>query len=260
MERTYERGNKMSALEKFDSYLIGPSHLTKPDYIMLYGLPGSGKSTLAASIADVPEYSPVLIISTEGGLKGILNDYTDDQIKVLEVTTHEGFNQIFQAVIDDDAAGVLPYKTVILDVMDVAFTRALEHYSEVEEAKAKPDSFKKWAQVGEWENGVSRGMKDASFLAITVLHSKRTKNENGPYEDNLALAGAAKDRAAGVPDIVGFTVRENRKTTLYVGSSNNRSTKSRFENVLPDEIENPTMKGILDIISPKKKTATKEAK
>lgn len=244
-----------SALDAFNAHIIGPSHLTKPDYIMLYGNPGSGKSTLAASIAKVKEYSPVLIISTEGGLKGILNDYTDDEIKVLEVTTHEGFNAVFQAVIDDDAAGTLPYKTVILDTMDVAFERALEHYNDIEEAKAKPDTFKKWAQVGEWANGVSRGMKDSNFLGITVLHSKRTKSENGPYEDNLALSGSAKDKAAGVPDIVGFTVREGRKTTLHVGSSNNRATKSRFENVLPDTIEDPTMAGILSIISPKKKEA-----
>jgi len=244
-----------NALSAFDAHIIGPSHLTKPNYIMLYGNPGSGKSTLAASIAAVPEYCPVLIISTEGGLVGILEGYNDEQIKVLEVSTHEGFNAVFQAVIDDDAAGTLPYKTVIIDTMDVQFDRALEHYAEVEEARAKPDSFKKWAQVGEWANGVSRGMKDSNFLGITVLHSKRTKSENGPYEDNLALSGAAKDKAAGVPDIVGFTVREKRSTTLYVGSSNNRATKSRFENVLPDEIVDPTMKGILDIISPKKKEA-----
>lgn len=246
-----------SALDAFNEHIIGPSHLTEPDYIMLYGNPGSGKSTLAASIAKVAKFSPTLIISTEGGLKGILDGYTDDEIKVLEVTTHDGFEAVFDAVLEDDANGELPYKSVIIDTFDVAFDRALEYYKDIEEAKPKPDSFKKWAQVGEWANKVSRGMKDAGFLGITVLHSKRTKTETGPYEDALALAGAAKDKAAGVPDIVGFTVREDRETTLYVGSSNNRATKSRFENVLPDEIEDPSMGGILALISPNKK---KEAK
>lgn len=246
-----------SALDAYASHLVGPSHLTKPDYIMLYGNPGSGKSTLAASIAKIKEYSPTLIISTEGGLKGILNDYTDDEIKVLEITTHEGFEAVFDAVLEDDANGVLPYKSVIIDTFDVAFDRALEYFKNIEDAKPKPDSFKKWAQVGEWANKVSRGMKDAKFLGITVLHSKRTKTETGPYEDALALAGAAKDKAAGVPDIVGFTVREKRMTTLYVGSSNNRATKSRFENILPDEIEDPNLGDIMALITNNKK---KEAK
>ena len=67
-----------NALSAFDAHIIGPSHLTKPNYIMLYGNPGSGKSTLAASIAAVPEYCPVLIISTEGGLVGILEGYNDE--------------------------------------------------------------------------------------------------------------------------------------------------------------------------------------
>lgn len=245
----------MGALEAYAAHIVKPSSLDKPDYIMWYGNPGSGKSTLAASIADVAEYSPVLIISTEGGLKGILKREWEDRIDIIEVTTHEGFEAVFDAVIEDANNGDFQYKSVIIDTMDVAYERALDYYKAIEDAKQKPDGFKVWAQVGEWANRVGRGMKDAPFLGITVLHSKRTKNENGPFEDVLALSGAAKDKAHGIPDIVGFTVREKRKTTLYVGSSNNRATKSRFENVLPDEIENPSMKYILDTISPKKKEA-----
>lgn len=241
----------MGALDEYASHIVKPSHLDKPDYIMLYGNPGSGKSTLAASIAHVAEFSPTLIISTEGGLKGILTGYTDDQMDIIEVTTHGGFEAVFDAVLADADSGELKYKSVIIDTFDVAYERALEYFKAIEDAKPKPDGFKVWAQVGEWANKVGRGMKDAPFLGITVLHSKRTKNENGPFEDVLALSGSAKDKAHGIPDIVGFTVREKRATTLYVGSSNNRATKSRFESVLPDEIENPTMQGLFNIISPK---------
>lgn len=255
-----------NALDAFRDFMVSPADLDEPDYLMLYGNPGSGKSTLAASISKVAKFSPTLVISTEGGLKGILHDYNEDQIQVLEVTTHEGFEAVWNAVLEDDAAGTLRFKSVILDTFDVAFERALEYFDAEEQAKSKPDNFKKWAQVGEWANGVSRGMKDSNFLGITVLHSKRTKSENGPWEDMLNLSGAAKDKAAGVPDLVGFTVRENRSTTLHIGSNNNRATKSRFEHILPDTLVDADMPEIFDLLAgkkiaepaPKKKTTTKK--
>lgn len=249
-----------SALEAFATHVVKPSSLNKPNFIALYGNPGSGKTHLAASISEVKEYAPVLIIDTENSAQGTVGNFADENIDIIPVSTYEGFEAVWDAVLEDDANGTLKYKTVIIDTIDVAQDRALEFFEAEQAAEGKADGFAKWGKVKAWTEKLGRRAQEANFLAITVAHSKREKLESGAFSDLMSLSGSAKDTFPGIPDVVGFTERDESVTTIHVGSSKRRSTKNRFG--LSDTIENPTMADILAVIAGngKKQTKKKEDK
>src|SRR5690606_37026421 len=133
--------------------------------------------------------------------------------------------------------------------------RALEFFEAEQAAEGKADGFAKWGKVKAWTEKLGRKAQEAEFLAIVVAHSKREKLESGAFSDLMNLAGSAKDTFPGIPDVVGFTERDEGVTTVHVGSSKRRSTKNRFG--LSDTIENPSMADILKSISTNGKKGAK---
>jgi len=237
----------VGALDVYKAHIVKPSDLNKPNFIALYGCAGGGKSWLAASISDAPGYNRVLIIDTENSTQGTVANFDDAKIDIIPVSTHGGFEAVWQAVLEEDAAGTLEYDAVVIDTLDVAQDRALAFFESEMEATGKADGFAKWGRVKEWTEAVGRKAQEMTALTIVVTHSKREKTENGPFSDMLNLAGSAKDTFPGIPDIVAFVEREGDTTTVHVGSSKNRSTKNRFN--LESTIENPTMTTLLAAIS-----------
>lgn len=249
----------MGIMDQFKEHMVKPSSLNKPNFIALYGNPGSGKTWLAASISDVPSIKKTLIIDSENSTQGSVAGFDDDRVDIVPVSTHAGFEAVWDAVVEADAAGELEYDAVIIDTLDVAQDRALEYFDAVQQAKPKPDGFAKWGDVKKWTEGIGRQAQEMNALVIVVTHSKREKEESGAFSDLFSLAGSAKDSFPGIPDIVGFTEREGDTTTVHVGSSKKRSTKNRFG--LEDTLENPTMTTILEAISgngKKSKTTNKK--
>ena len=256
-------------LDAFKAHMVKPSERNTPNFLMLYGLPGSGKTWLAGSVSEVPGIRKTLLIDTEDSTTGSLYGFDDEAIDIIPVSTHEGLESVLDAVIEASEQDDFEYDAVIIDTFDVAFERALEYYDEITPAtkSGNDNTFWKWAQVGQWTNRRAGEFRDAPFLGIMVLHAKREKLDSGALMDYVSLSGKAKDVLPGIPDIVGFTVRDKGVTTVHLGSSDKRSTKNRFH--LPESIENPTMKGIFDAIKnrdavkpapAKKKTTTKSKK
>lgn len=249
-----------NALDAFKEHVVKPSSLNKPNFIALYGVPGSGKTWLAASVSDVPSIKRTLLIDTEDSATGTTTGFSDEKLDIMQVGTHSGFERLWEAVVQDDAAGTLPYDAVIIDALDTAQDRALDFFEEEQEATGKPDGFAKWGRVKGWTEAIGRQAQEMGALVIVVTHSKREKTESGSFSDMLNLAGSAKDTFPGIPDLVGFVEREGDTTTVHVGSSKKRSTKNRFG--LDDTIENPNMTTLLATIAGNgtKNTKKKEAK
>jgi energy-coupling factor transporter ATP-binding protein EcfA2 len=242
----------MSALDKYMTTAVKPSQLNKPNFMVLYGAPGSGKTYLASSIALVDDYSPTLILDTENSTNGTVVGIEDDRITILPIKTHLEFNEVLNALLEDAEAGTLPYKSVIIDTLDVAQARAQEYFVAVEAAKDKPNTLAAFGETKKWTMKVGTLLRDAPFFAIAVMHSKRDKLEEGPLMEVVDLIGGSKDSFPGIPDIVGFTERQDNITTVKFGSSKRHSTKNRFQ--LPEQVEDPTMAEIIRLINKKEES------
>ena len=95
--------------------------------LLKYGVPGSGKTWFAASAADVPEMSPVLILSARGNPESLRRRvFTGERPDVFVISQLDDLNVFydFLAAGQPKDAGVVerlglnpPYKTVVVDGM-----------------------------------------------------------------------------------------------------------------------------------------------
>lgn len=228
--------------------VVKPSAVNKPELIVLYGPPGGGKSYLAASISEVEDQYPVLILDTEGSTAGTLATFDDERIDILKVDTAKQFDQIIRSL----TTKTHKYKTVIVDTFDVAQDRAIKPFLD----QNAGNTFAGWGQLKEWTIDTARALKAAPFLSILVFHETIEKNEHGANERRLVLAGSAKETMPGIPDVVGLVTRKANKdgsevSTVQFAPSPSTATKNRFQ--LPARMEGATMSGIFEEIQKNKR-------
>jgi phage nucleotide-binding protein len=219
--------------------------MNRPKSILLYGDAGRGKTWLAASISEVAEFGPVLLIDVEGGSSAIARDFKT--VDVIQIEKHEQF----QAVYDWLIAGDHKYKTVIIDTIGVVMDRAEKFFGEKPENKG--NKFGKWGDLKNWANEIFRTFHTAPFVSILIAHALDDKDENsGAIKTTAMLPGSFKSTLPSIPDIVGYMTIEAQEDgppqrVLVVGQSDRLVTKNRFG--LPAKIYNPSMKLIIDTIN-----------
>jgi len=218
--------------------------LNAPKSILLYGDAGRGKTWLAASISEVSEYEPVLLIDVEGGASAIARDWKN--VDVINIKTHEQF----QSVIDTLITTEHKYKAVIIDTIGVVMDRAEKFFGEKPENKS--NKFGRWGDLKNWANEIFRALHSAGFVSILIAHALDDKDENsGAVKTTAMLPGSFKSTLPSIPDIVGYLGIENTEDgpqrVLVVGQSERLVTKNRFG--LPSKIYQPTMKKIIDTIN-----------
>jgi phage nucleotide-binding protein len=218
--------------------------LNQPKSILIYGDAGRGKTWLAASVSEVAEFGPVLLIDAEGGSSAIARDFKD--VDVIQVETH----QQFQAVYDWLSSGDHKYKTVIIDTIGVVMDRAEKFFGEKPENQG--NKFGKWGDLKNWANEIFRSFHTAPFVSIVIAHALDDKDEStGAVKTTAMLPGSFKSTLPSIPDIVGYMTIEaaedgTPQRVLIVGESSRLVTKNRFG--LPGKISNPSMKLIMDTI------------
>ncbi len=219
--------------------------LNKPKSMLFYGDAGRGKTWLAASISEVADFGPVLLIDAEGGSSAIARDFKT--VDVIQVEKHEQF----QAVYDWLIAGDHKYKTIIIDTIGVVMDRAEKFFGEKPENKG--NKFGKWGDLKNWANEIFRTFHTAPFVSILIAHAFDDKDENtGAIKTTAMLPGSFKATLPSIPDIVGYMTIEAQEDgppqrVLVVGQSDRLVTKNRFG--LPAKIYNPSMKQIMDTIN-----------
>ena len=218
--------------------------LNRPKSILIYGDAGRGKTWLAASVSEVAEFGPVLLIDAEGGSSAIARDFKD--VDVIQVETH----QQFQAVYDWLSSGDHKYKTVIIDTIGVVMDRAEKFFGEKPENQG--NKFGKWGDLKNWANEIFRSFHTAPFVSIVIAHALDDKDEStGAVKTTAMLPGSFKSTLPSIPDIVGYMTIEASEEgapqrVLIVGESSRLVTKNRFG--LPGKIINPSMKLIMETI------------
>lgn len=251
-----------------------PEDLKRPDDIILYGRPKGGKTYLAASVSDVPQFSPTLLIDTEGSSTGTTADFDSENLHILRITDFvdnnpeqfppdqahneiRAFDYLTQWVLSKD----FPYKAVIIDTFDVAQDWKLKEFQS-RYGTSGDGVFRAWRELKDWAITLFRQLKQARPLAISVIHETVDKvmNEEQTAEINfstLAIAGKAKEVIPGIPDIIGYVQRgqyevegEVQEVSLAQFASNtSKITGNRFG--LPPMMVNPSMEKIMEAINAK---------
>nr|DAW17366.1 MAG TPA: AAA domain protein [Caudoviricetes sp.] len=227
----------------FAKFIHKAEALNSPKSILIYGDAGRGKTWLAASISELKEFGPVLLIDAEGGASAIARDFKD--VDVISVETHEQF----QSVIDGLLSTKHQYKVVIIDTIGVIMDRAEKAFGEKPENKG--NKFGKWADLKNWANEIFRAMHTSQFVSILIAHALDDKDEStGAIKTTAMLPGSFKSTLPSIPDIVGYLTIEatddGPQRVLVVGQSERLVTKNRFN--LPPKIYQPSMKKIIDSI------------
>jgi DNA replication protein DnaC len=110
--------------------------LNRPKSMLFYGDAGRGKTWLAASISEVAEFGPVLLIDAEGGSSAIARDFKT--VDVIQVEKHEQFQAVYDWLMEGDHK----YQTIIIDTIGVVMDRAEKFFGEKPENKG--NKFGKW--------------------------------------------------------------------------------------------------------------------
>jgi phage nucleotide-binding protein len=219
--------------------------MNRPKSMLFYGDAGRGKTWLAASVSEVAEFGPVLLIDAEGGSSAIARDFKD--VDVIAVNNHSQFQEVYDWLI----AGEHKYKTVIIDTIGVVMDRAEKFFGEKLENQG--NKFGKWGDLKNWANEIFRTFHTAPFVSILIAHALDDKDDTtGAVKTTAMLPGSFKATLPGIPDIVGYMTIEVTEDgppqrVLVVGQSDKLVTKNRFG--LPGKIYNPSMKQIMELIN-----------
>lgn len=228
----------------FAKFIHKAEALNAPKSILLYGDAGRGKTWLAASISELKEYGPVLMIDVEGGASAIARDFKD--VDVINVGTHQQFEDVISGLLNTKHK----YKVVIIDTIGVVMDRAEKFFGEKPENQN--NKFGKWGDLKNWANGIFRALHTSPFVSILIAHALDDKDEStGAIKTTAMLPGSFKSTLPSIPDIVGYlTVEatdEGPQRVLVVGQSERLVTKNRFN--LPPKIYAPSMKKIIELIN-----------
>ncbi len=219
--------------------------MNRPKSMLFYGDAGRGKTWLAASISEVAEFGPVLLIDVEGGSSAIARDFKD--VDVLSINHHYQFQEVFDWLLSGDHK----YETVIIDTIGVVMDRAEKFFGEKPENKG--NKFGKWGDLKNWANDIFRAFHTAPFVTILIAHAFDDKDESsGAIKTTAMLPGSFKSTLPSIPDIVGYMTIEAQEDgppqrVLIVGQSDRLVTKNRFG--LPGKIYEPSMKKIIELIN-----------
>ena len=246
-------------------------------FTVVLGKPGSGKTTL---IGTYPKPLLYVAIDTDGGGE-VLKCYSDDEIKVLSLTSDEpgkpGAKHIHTKLMElcEELKGPHPYKTVVFDAYS-SIEEGVVNF--IEKAKGKKLNLDERGSIGtlmlNLRNKIvelSRG--DVEYVAICHIKDKKTTDNTTGEESTMIVpkmsynnGNMLLERASNVMYCSKRTVinEDNSRRVaflVYLGAHPNMDTKLRTEGKMLDTgiyVENLTYDKIQDII--KNKTEITEMK
>lgn len=244
--------------EALGKYIVKPSEMSKPEFVLLYSRPGGGKTHLAASASELPDVRKILILDTEGSTAGTVADFDDDKVDIIPVSSIEQLDAILEKLFDPEIEH--GWDAVVIDTLDVAQEWKIKQQQKIF-GTSGDGVFAAWREVKEWTLWIGRGLKKMKPLGIAVFHDREEKDADGSIVTKLQLSGSAKDIFPGIPDVVVYLVRkilhndetnqDEEHTIAYFASSDNKVTKNRFK--FPPVMLDPSFPKMYELIAESRK-------
>lgn len=232
---------------------------------LIYGNPGIGKTTFCASAQDHPRGKDVLFIDAEGGTRSI-SDREDIQIfhpqgrfdedgDIIE-SAWEQIYLMYQFLAHEEH----PFRTVIMDSLTVIQELALEDVMRSSKTPQLPN-LGDWGRcntamqkmVKAWRNFArERGWN----IVFTALVTEKKDESTGAIVGRAKMTPGCAENVLGLVDCVGFLDygQDGKKRVLHFAQKGVNIAKvrqpmtSKSRPLLPNQLEEPTMGKVLDII------------
>lgn len=178
-----------------------------------YGDSKVGKTMLAASAVDVPDMSPVLVISAGSSANTLRGEPRFKNVHIWRIDEFAGFNDIYDwlAPVDEGGAGhYADYKTIVLDELDnMHLMRLREIMVEVirDDPNRDPDvpSKREWGKARSAVlNVIDAFAKLPTHLIITTWAEHSTVELTGQDRIMPSLPGKLAGEMSGRVDILAY--------------------------------------------------------
>lgn len=210
--------------------------------MLLYGRHRVGKSTFAASMAEVPELTPILWIAAEDGTVAFEGKYPEGSIDVVHTKTWEEIHGVVEAVLDNKTK----YKSIVVDtvgqVQEIIKRDFLATYT-------GSNSYEQWAKVNEGLVWLMDSIHNSTYSSVFIAHHEKVKDdvEGGVYISPYFLGKKSSTDIPKIPDTIAYMAKStdddgNPVRKLVLTALDRIDAGSRLEHKLPPGMVNPSMK------------------
>lgn len=229
---------------------------------LIFGPSGQGKTHLLGSAALDDRTAPMLIMDFEGGtdptLTGMPGEGTD--YVIVQARDWDDFSDAFERLYTNDEG----FKSFGMDSLSEIHTYALLNILEQEKDRRKNPDMIEQGDYGTASVQMKRLIREWRDLPMHGFFTALSKTETDPREGLItmpAMAGKIATEAPGMMGLTGYLAwveppedykgeEESVRALLLQNWPKVRvKVRSKWGQVLPDEIYEPTVTEILDLLS-----------
>jgi hypothetical protein len=246
---------------------MSPLEIAPPDALrylksLVFAPPGQGKTYFLGTAQDDPRTSPMLLLDFEGGI-GTLAGLDVD---VATIRSWEDYDEAYELL----SSGDHNYKSVGVDSATETHTFALLDILAKEGPTRKDPELLEQRDYGKASVQMRRFLRHFRDLPMHVFFTALAKEVEEPRVGRVKvpmMAGQMADEIAGLVDIVGYlaqTEDEEGETMRLLLLQNypkfRTKVRSRWGEICPDEIEEPSVTTLLDTLGYKNTTRKRSTK
>lgn len=222
---------------------------------LIYGAAGSGKTTFLGTANQDERTFPILVLDYEGGtssLKGV-----EPEVDIFPIRSWEDYNEAYHLL----SSGNHPYRSVALDSISESHIFALMNLLDSQASRRKIPDLLEQGDYGIALVQMRRLLRAFRDLPLHIFATALDRADIDPREGTVrkpALAGALSDEVLGIFDVVGFlgitaipegdTTVTHRVLVLQNYPKIRSKVRAPFGKEIPDEILDPTVSTLLDIL------------
>lgn len=238
---------------------------------LLYSEPGAGKTTLAAQAQDHQEMSPVLFANVEGGLLSIAHR---KDIHAVDIRNTDELYRLYRQIKNKDGM-FADISTLVIDSMTELQTQNLDEIvsTAMESGKAKDRNRESYDEIWQEDYGVStvqlarliRWFRGLDINLILTAHAKFVYPPSGNSRKAAELQQAEPvavlpmltqklcKTVMGIVDYVWYLQYDPETDKRYMltrpdGIYQAKTRGPKFQKLLGNIVENPTMPEVYDLL------------
>ncbi len=216
---------------------------------LMFGPAGHGKTYFLGTAQDDPRTYPMLLLDFEGGdetLAGL-------DIDVAEIRGWDDYNEAFEILTDENC----PYKSIGIDsISETHIWALLSRVDEKGASRKEPDLIEQ-GDYGVVSTQMRRMLREFRDLPMHVFYTAGAKEVEVRKEGKVripSMAGQLAEEVVHLMSVVGYLAKgeeegEEFRTLLLQNYAGFRTkVRTKWGATAPDEIEDPTVTSLLDVL------------